>query len=58
MRVRERSPAAYVMVRTFEATVFARQVSREMDLQIVDIAEELKEQLTGWVTELDHRRPG
>jgi len=56
MRVRERNADAYVMVRTFDASAFAEQVARDMDLQIVDIAEELGAQLEGWVSALEQRR--
>jgi hypothetical protein len=55
MRVRDRSPEAYVMVRAFGASSFARQVGEEMNLEIVDIAEELRIQIKTWVGEIGKR---
>ncbi len=52
MRVRDQKPDAYVMFRMFGASRFSRQVAREMNLNLVDIEEELKEQIALWVDEL------
>jgi hypothetical protein len=52
MRVRDQKPEAYVMFRMFGASQFARQVSDEMDLTLVDIEEELHEQIRLWVDAL------
>jgi len=49
MRVRDRSPDAYVMVRTFAASSFALHVGTDMNLQIVDIARELDGEIKNWV---------
>jgi hypothetical protein len=53
MRVRDRSPDAYVMVRAFGASSFARQIGSDMNLQIVDIAEELAGEIKKWVSGLE-----
>ena len=55
MRVRDRSPEAYVMVRAFGASSFARQIGEEMNIEIVDIAEELRIQIKAWVGEIGKR---
>ena len=49
MRVRDRSPDAYVMVRTFGASSFALHIGNDMSLQIVDIARELDGEIKKWV---------
>jgi hypothetical protein len=57
MRVRDQSPEAYVMVRTFGASSFARQIGAEMNLEIVDIAQELQVQIKAWVGEIRKQGP-
>ena len=54
MRVRDRSPDAYIMVRGFGASSFSRQVGRDMGLQLVDIAEELAGEIKKWIGALEH----
>jgi hypothetical protein len=52
MRVRDRSPDAYVMVRTFAASSFALHIGTDMNLQIVDIARELDGEIKKWVAKI------
>ena len=54
MRVRDRSPDAYIMVRGFGASSFSRQIGRDMGLQLVDIAEELAGEIKKWIGALEH----
>ena len=49
MRVRDRSPDAYVMVRTFAASSFAQHAGEDMKVEVVDIARELDGEIKNWV---------
>jgi hypothetical protein len=53
MRMRDRCPDAYVMVRAFGASSFARQVGSDMNLQLVDIADELAGEIKKWIGTLE-----
>jgi hypothetical protein len=55
MRMRDKNVDAYLMVRLFGASRFAKQVAKDMNLRLVDIERELEQQIQSWIGELEQR---
>ncbi len=52
MNIRDRCANAYIMVRMFQASSFAGEVGKDMNLHIIDSAKELDHSISAWLKEL------